>query len=280
MRPELTSIPTAILSVGIAATILGCSNAPQQRTEAVTPAVSQAPVSAPASQREVREETVVATQRAPTPAPARAPMTAAMTKQSQAALTPKSALKQLQMGNQRFVAGKMINRDLQAQVKVTGQGQYPIATVLSCIDSRSGPEHVFDQGIGDVFAPRIAGNFVNAEILGSMEFASKIAGSKVVVVLGHSSCGAIKGACDNVQLGNLTSVVNAIKPAVKSVPNDGTPRNSKNYKFVEKVAEANVKLTMQNIREKSPILRGMIDRGEVILVGAMLDISTGTVTWY
>jgi carbonic anhydrase len=204
----------------------------------------------------------------------------AMNKQSQAALTPQAALKQLQAGNDRFISGKMINRDLRAQVKATGEGQYPFATVLSCIDSRSGPELVFDQGIGDVFAPRIAGNFINPDILGSMEFASKVAGSKVIVVLGHTSCGAIKGACDNVQLGNISSLVNAIQPAVMSVPSDGTPRISKNVNFVEKVAEANVKLTVQNIRTKSPLLREMIEKGEVVLVGAMLDVSTGKITWY
>jgi carbonic anhydrase len=204
----------------------------------------------------------------------------AMSKQSQASLTPQTALKRLQEGNNRFVSGKMINRDYMAQVKATGDGQYPYATILSCIDSRSGPEIVFDQGIGDVFAPRIAGNFINPDILGSMEFASKVAGSKVIVVLGHTSCGAIKGACDNVQLGNISSLVNAIQPAVASVPNDGTPRISKNVNFVEKVAEANVKLTVQNIRAKSPMLREMIEKGEVVLVGAMLDVSTGKVTWY
>ncbi len=204
----------------------------------------------------------------------------AMSKASQAALTPQAALKQLQAGNDRFVSGKMINRDYMAQVKITGAGQYPYATVLSCIDSRAGPELVLDQGIGDIFAPRIADNFVNADILGSMEFASKVAGSKVIVVLGHSACGAVKGACDNVQLGNISSLVNAIQPAVQSVPNDGTPRNSKNDAFVEKVAEANVKMTIQNIRQKSPMLREMADKGEIMLVGAMLNVSTGKITWY
>lgn len=204
----------------------------------------------------------------------------AMSKQSQAAMTPQAGLRQLQEGNQRFTSDKMVSRDFLKQVKATGDGQYPFATVLSCIDSRSGPELVFDQGIGDIFAPRIAGNFVNTDILGNMEFASKVAGSKVLVVLGHSSCGAIKGACDNVQLGNLTSIINAIQPAVKSVPNDGTPRNSKNYKFVEKVAEANVSLMMQEIRQKSPILREMIEKGDIMSVGAMLDVETGAVTCY
>ncbi len=204
----------------------------------------------------------------------------AMSKQSQAALTPQTALKQLQEGNDRFTSGKMANRDLRAQVKATGEGQYPFATVLSCIDSRAGPELVLDQGIGDIFAPRIAGNFVNADILGSMEFACKVAGSKVIVVLGHTSCGAVKGACDNVQLGNISSLVNAIQPAVKSVADDGTPHNSKNNKFVEKVAEANVKMTMQEIRQKSPMLREMADKGEIVLVGAMLNVETGKITWY
>jgi carbonic anhydrase len=165
------------------------------------------------------------------------------------------------------------------QVKTTGYSQYPMATVVSCIDSRAGPEIVFDQGIGDVFSARVAGNFVNEDILGSLEFGSKAAGSKLIVVLGHTSCGAIKGACDDVVLGNLTGMLAKIKPAVASVSMDGD-RTSKNDAFVQMVAEANVKRTVNDIMVKSPVLKAMADAGEIKIVGAMLDVKTGVVTWY
>ena len=173
----------------------------------------------------------------------------------------------------------MIKRDLMKQVKATGYAQYPLATVLSCIDSRAGPEIVFDQGIGDVFGARVAGNFVNEDILGSLEFSTRAACSKVVVVLGHTSCGAIKGACDDVVLGNLTGMLAKIKPAVADVSMSGD-RTSKNDAFVQMVAEANVKRTVNDIRAKSPVLKAMEDAGEIKIVGAMLDVKTGVVTWY
>lgn len=214
-----------------------------------------------------------------TTTPAPSPEAAPMTKAAQAAMTPDQALVRLKAGNERFTSGHMLARDLRAQVKATGHGQYPFATVLSCIDSRAGPELVFDQGIGDLFSPRVAGNFTNEDILGSMEFASRLAGSKLVVVLGHSSCGAIKGACDDAALGNLTALIGKLKPAVASVQSTGD-RSSKNTAFVELVAKANVQRTVQDILERSPVLREMQAKGQIKVVGAMLDVETGKVSWY
>ncbi len=207
------------------------------------------------------------------------PLAAAMTQSSQAAITPELALQRLKDGNVRFVTGKSIERDYPMQVAVTGKGQYPYATVLSCIDSRAVPELVFDQGLGDIFSPRVAGNFVNDDILGSMEFASKLAGSRVIVVLGHSACGAIKGACDGVRLGHVTTLVDKLRAAVKSVPDDRGERSSKNAAFVEKVARANVEITVKEILARSAILREMAAKGQIKVVGAMLDVETGRVTF-
>ena len=204
---------------------------------------------------------------------------ATLDKAGQAKMTPDSVVASLKDGNKRFVGGNMIKRDLMKQVKTTGYAQHPMATIVSCIDSRAGPEIVFDQGIGDVFSARVAGNFVNEDILGSLEFASKLAGSKVVVVLGHSSCGAIKGACDDAVLGNLTGMLAKIKPAVADVSMAGD-RTSKNDAFVQMVAEANVKRTVNDITTKSAVLREMQQKGEIRIVGAMLDVKTGVVTWY
>ncbi len=204
----------------------------------------------------------------------------AQTKDSQAAITPTIALRMLVDGNARFTSGKMLRRDLTKQVKATASGQYPFASVVSCIDSRSSPELVFDQGIGDIFAARIAGNFVDDDILGSLEFASKLAGSKLILVLGHTECGAIKGACDDARLGNLTTTLANIKPAVDAVADDESPRSSKNAAFVQKVADANVKLAIERIRTKSAVLREMEEKGEIAIAGAMLDVGTGKVTLY
>ena len=200
-------------------------------------------------------------------------------KEVQAAISPDAAIKLLKEGNTRFTSGKMVKRDLKKQVATTGKGQYPFASIVSCIDSRSSPELVFDQGIGDMFVSRVAGNIVNEDILGSLEFASKAAGAKVIVVLGHTSCGAIKGACDDVKLGNLTGLLAKMKPAVASVKETGD-RSSKNTAFVEKVAEANVQDTVKAIMAKSPVLKEMAGKGEIKIVGAMLDVTTGKVLWY
>ena len=207
-------------------------------------------------------------------------MPAVQTKESQSAMTPAQALDELKAGNARFVAGKPLHRDFPAQVKATAPGQYPFAVVLSCLDSRQPIEIVLDQGIGDIFSARVAGNVLNDDILGSMEFAGAAVGVKLIAVIGHSNCGAIKGAIDNVQLGSLTGLLDKIKPAEAAVPDDGQPRNSKNDDFVQKVAEANVRSTMQQIRERSPILREMIDKGQIALVGGMYDLETGKVTFF
>lgn len=206
----------------------------------------------------------------------------AQTKETQAAITPSSALQLLKDGNRRFVEHNMVSRNLNEQVKDTSGGQYPFATVLHCIDSRVSAELVFDQGIGDVFSIRIAGNFVNEDILGSMEFACKLAGTKVIVVLGHTSCGAVKGACDHARLGNLTALINKLEPAVDAVsePTDVTQRNSSNLDFVNAVAKKNVEMTIENIRNQSPVLKDMEDQGEIDIVGGMYDISNGKVTFY
>ncbi|MGB3590384.1 MAG: carbonic anhydrase family protein [Nonlabens sp.] len=203
------------------------------------------------------------------------------TKAKQDAITPSEALELLKAGNQRFVAGNMVERDLMEQVAQTGTGQYPFATILHCVDSRVSAELIFDQGVGDIFSVRIAGNFVNQDILGSMEFASRLAGSKCIVVLGHTSCGAIKGACDGAVLGNLTSLLEKLEPAVDAVehPDDEAQRTSKNSEFVNQVARKNVELTMRRITRKSKVLRAMVEMDEVLIVGGMYDVQTGTIDW-
>ena len=206
----------------------------------------------------------------------------AHTKDTQDKMTPQLAKNALVEGNTRFVQGQQAGRDLINQVKQTSTGQYPFATVLSCIDSRVSSELIFDQGIGDIFSVRIAGNFVNEDILGSMEFACKLAGTKLVVVLGHTACGAVKGACDHARLGNLMALINKIEPAVEAVtaPTDESQRNSSNIDFVNEVAKKNVYMTIDNIRESSQVLKEMEDAGEIEIVGGMYDIKTGEVIFY
>ena len=201
------------------------------------------------------------------------------TKKTQAAITPQKALQMLKEGNSRFVQGKMLKRNLIKQVKATGGGQFPFATIVGCIDSRASNELIFDQGIGDIFSARVAGNFVNDDILGSLEFASAAAGSRLIVVLGHTECGAVKGACDDVVLGNLTQTLANIKPAVSAVSGHDSDRTSKNNKFVQAVTHKNVVLTVERIRERSPILLDMVKKGQIGLVGAMYDVHTGKVTF-
>lgn len=205
----------------------------------------------------------------------------AHTKETQATMTPEKALKYLKEGNIRFQNNLRANRNLLEQVNDTSEGQFPFATILSCIDSRISAELVFDQGLGDIFSVRIAGNFVNKDILGSMEFACKLAGSKVIVVLGHTSCGAVKGACDNAELGNLTHMLAKIKPAVELVtsPEAAEDRTSANLDFVNEVAEKNVELTIKAIHEQSEVLAEMEKNGEIMIVGAMYDVSNGAVTF-
>ena len=205
----------------------------------------------------------------------------AQTKASQDAISPAKALELLKEGNLRFTAKQQVQRDLNLQVEQTSTGQFPFATVLSCIDSRVPAELVFDQGIGDVFSVRIAGNFVNADILGSMEFASKLAGTKLILVLGHTACGAVKGACDHAELGNLTGMLDNIAPAVDAIvePSAAAERTSANIDFVNAVGTKNVELTIDRIREESPVLAEMEQTGEIQIVGGMYDISTGKVNF-
>lgn len=203
----------------------------------------------------------------------------AQTKETQASLTPDRALQLLKNGNERFRNNQMASRNLLQQVEDTREGQWPFAVILSCIDSRVSPELIFDQGLGDVFSIRIAGNFVTEEILGSMEFSCIVAGAKLIVVLGHRHCGAIKGACDDVQLGNLTRLIERLKPAVErtAVPQEPDLRNSGNIEFVQAVARNNVTLAVSQVIEQSPSLADVLEAGKVDIVGAMYDVETGAV---
>lgn len=199
-------------------------------------------------------------------------------KETQADTTPELALQLLKDGNGRFLQKNRFNRNLIGQVTETAGGQFPFAMVLSCVDSRIPTEIVFDQGIGDIFNARIAGNFVNEDILGSMEFACKLAGAKLILVLGHTACGAVKGACDNAELGNLTGLLSKLKPAVEATPDTGgSDRSSANNEFVDAVALKNVGLTIEQIKEKSPVLKEMLDKGEIGIAGAMYKIDSGEV---
>lgn len=205
---------------------------------------------------------------------------AAQTKATQAAASPDDVIAALKAGNERFVKGTMLNRDLHAQVRQTATGQYPLAAVVGCIDSRVPPELVFDMGIGDMFVARVAGNYIETDILGSLEFATKVAGAKVIVVMGHSHCGAVKGACDNVELGNLTHTLSNIMPAVYATKGITGERSSKNAAFVSAVAERNVRMNVENLLERSAVIRDLVDEDEVKVIGAMYDIATGRVTFY
>jgi len=198
-------------------------------------------------------------------------------KQRQAAATPAQVLDWLKRGNERFASGKTERRDMLHDQRVTAAGQYPRAVILSCIDSRAPAEFIFDTGLGDLFNARIAGNIADADLVGSMEFACKVSGAKLVVVMGHTSCGAIKGACDRVQLGNLTGLLDKIQPAVEAVQGVAGERNSKNMQFVEAVAEANLRLAVTRIRELSPILKSMESESQINIVGCIYDLETGRV---
>ena len=203
-----------------------------------------------------------------------------LTKEMQSAITPSLALELLKDGNKRFVNNLKINRNLLQQANETSDGQHPFAVILSCIDSRTSAELIFDQGLGDIFSVRIAGNIVNEDILGSMEFGCKVAGAKIIVVLGHTKCGAVKGACDNVALGNLTGLISKIKPAVEQEAITSENRNSSNGVFVENVAELNVRLSVKNILLKSPIIAEMVKNGDIGIVGGIHDITSGEVKFF
>lgn len=204
---------------------------------------------------------------------------AALTRERQAAVTPDDALKELKAGNERFLSQNMRNCDLLSQVRATAGGQFPSAVVVGCIDSRVPPELVFDQRIGDIFSARIAGNIVDDDIIGSAEFATKLSGAKLIVVLGHSECGAVKGAIDGAQLGLLTQLLQRIKPAIdanKSAPGEHT---SKNKAFVQQVAVTNAKLAAQNFQQKSEVLCDLVTRNELKIVSAMHDVASGRITF-
>ncbi len=201
-----------------------------------------------------------------------------VTKEQRDAWTPAEVLQQLKDGNARFVRGERINRNYGAEVEHTSTGQQPRVTVLGCADSRVPSEIVFDMGIGDVFNIRVAGNIANGDILGTMEFGTKLTGTKVMVILGHTGCGAVKGAYNAVEMGNLTGLVNKIKPAVEEVKAVSNPDTDKD--FLNKVSAANVRLTIQNILDESPIVKEMVDNGELMLIGAMYHIDSGKVDFF
>ncbi|HNV98608.1 MAG TPA: carbonic anhydrase family protein [Chitinophagales bacterium] len=203
-----------------------------------------------------------------------------LTKALQESITPAMALDLLKEGNKRFVNNLKVNRNLLQQANETSDGQHPFAVILSCIDSRTSAELIFDQGLGDVFSVRIAGNILNEDILGSMEFGCKVAGAKMIVVLGHSKCGAIKGACDHVEMGNLTALLTKIRPAVDDETETSSDRHSGNAVFVENVAAINVKRTVRDIMARSPILNELIASGKLGIAGGMHDIATGDVTFF
>jgi carbonic anhydrase len=204
---------------------------------------------------------------------------AALTKAQREKMTPDDIIAAMKKGNQRFRAGKESPHDYLAQQKASAKGQYPAAVILSCIDSRAPAETIMDLGIGDCFNARVAGNIANDDILGSMEFACKVAGAKVVLVMGHTACGAIKGAIDSVQLGNLTGLLGKIRPAVDATQYQGE-RSSKNYGFVDAVARKNVELTMAEIHQRSPVLAELETSGAIKIAGAMYQLETGVVEFF
>jgi carbonic anhydrase len=203
-----------------------------------------------------------------------------LTQELQSAITPVMALKLLQDGNKRFENNLKVNRNLLQQANETSGSQHPFAVILSCIDSRTSVELIFDQGLGDVFSVRIAGNVINEDILGSMEYACKVVGAKIIVVLGHTQCGAIRGACDHVEMGNLTALLNKIQPAIYEENSETENRNASNYIFVEKVASIHIKRTLHAILDRSPILKEMIEAGTIGIIGAKYDVATGVVDFY
>jgi carbonic anhydrase len=204
---------------------------------------------------------------------------AVFTPERQKEVTPDAAIAALRAGNERVMAGTTINCNRAAQARETAKGQAPIAAVIGCIDSRAAPELVFDQRIGDIFAARVAGNIINVDIIGSVEYATKVAGAKAIVVLGHSNCGAIKGAVDKVKLGNITALLKNFEPALKAVGKVEGHYDSHNDELVQKVAEANVRLTAQSLLKRSKIIKELVDGGQVKVATAMHDVATGKVTW-
>ncbi|MDV7696989.1 carbonic anhydrase [Chryseobacterium soli] len=208
----------------------------------------------------------------------------AHTHETQSTITPEKALDFLKDGNQRFVNNLKANRDLLGQVNATREGQWPFAVILSCIDSRTSAELIFDQGLGDIFSIRIAGNFINQDILGSMEFGCNVAGSKLVVVLGHTKCGALKGGLDAAQIqkmgmDNLNHLINHFDPIIENIIEEGEERSSKNAVLLERLNQQNVKSAIEDIRAQSSTLKNLEDEGKIKIIGANYDVETGVVTW-
>lgn len=203
-----------------------------------------------------------------------------LTKEQLKNLAPELAFQILKDGNDRFVRNLKANRDLLQQVNETKEGQFPFATILSCMDSRTSAELIFDQGLGDIFSIRIAGNILNEDILGSMEFATKVVGTKIILVLGHTKCGAIVGACNNVELGNLTRVLEKVKPAIEAEQSTKDNRTGSNSAFVNRVTENNVHLTIAKIKKESPIIAELVESGDLKIAGGLYDVDTGKVTFY
>jgi carbonic anhydrase len=199
------------------------------------------------------------------------------TKEQLKKLTPAQAIQYLKDGNDRFIHNLSANRNLLQEVSESGEGQFPFAAVLSCMDSRTSPELIFDLGMGDIFSIRIAGNILNEDILGSLEFATKVVGAKVIMVLGHSKCGAIIGACDDVEMGNLSQLLEKVNPAIEAESETERGRNGSNETFVEHVTELNVKLTMESIYNESSIIRELVKKGEILIIGGIYDVETGKV---
>lgn len=199
---------------------------------------------------------------------------------TQQQMTPKQALIRLKEGNQRFITNNQLSRDYLKQAKISSYGQYPFAVVLNCMDSRSVPELIFDQGLADLFTLRVAGNVLNDDILGSMEYATKVTGARLIVVLAHTSCGAVSGACKNVKLGHLTDVLNKIQPVVKSSMDEAGTKNCDEAKLVNTIAEANALQVVREIQARSPILRDMVKNKLVGIVAGVHDIKTGKVVFF
>jgi carbonic anhydrase len=210
---------------------------------------------------------------------AQSPECAVFTQDRQKSTSPDDAIALLKAGNERFTAGKSLNCDLMAQVKQTASNQSPFAAIVGCIDSRVPPELVFDQRIGDVFCARVAGNFVNTDIIGSLEYSTEVAGAKAIVVLGHNSCGAIKSAVDGVKLGNITALLKNFEPALATLNSADGKRDSHNDALVQKVAEANARLTAASLQKRSPIIKALVDAKQLKIAAAMHDVTTGKVTW-
>lgn len=204
---------------------------------------------------------------------------AVFTPDRQKSTTPDDAIARLKTGNERFTAGKSVNCDLMAQVKQTASSQSPYAAIVGCIDSRVPPELVFDQRIGDVFCARVAGNIVNTDIIGSLEYSTKVAGAKAIVVLGHNSCGAIKSAVDGVKLGKITALLKNFQPALATLSKGDGHRDSQNDPLVQKVAESNARLTAASLTKHSPIIKALVDAKQLKIAAAMHDITTGKVSW-